>query len=223
MDLTIDQTRRHSCMVFQRNGAMCRGQRLSHYLGPKEITLCTRHKKKWDEEAALVAARIQTEHEQGLHGQGDERKAFADRHDRGWVWGRCRPCEQEMASEELAVKPEQVDAALRIKRLMEADRQELANVASRIEQASSDRKSLISAVLQWSHRLERYKHRCDLWDEVENAREGRVGWQEVRPMNLVEAYDQIAELYKSKLIQNGIPEEDRRSVTSRWVLAMEER
>lgn len=216
------KARSYSCVANTRNGACPNNPVESYYFGSDEdgdaftVRLCRRHNRMYREEAARLDRTIASEHDSGLHGEGDDRKAFADQHIRGEYWKvRCSTCKDEMASEGLGVNPEQVQEALVIQERKDRHERNIAKFIERFTE-SVEKRGPVSAITGSHDSAVVFEIQDELWKRVQAYMEGAFSWAGSDKMNLVDAYNKVVEEQKQQLINDRIHDEHR-SAVSRWV------
>ena len=214
----------YGCVRTTRNGP-CKGRRLEYNIGPKRLTMCRRHKTAYDADAAEALRRVGEEHDDGLH-EGDK-AAFADRHARGEFWVRCQKCSDEIASEELGVAPDKVARATEIKSAMEADERRRLRVEEEVKSALKENgASVLDIVARHGGSAEALIAKHSLWLKVLMFMEGRerydreTGKYVKESLDLVDAYDRVADQCKDNLLRNRLDEYDREAA-SNFVRLME--
>jgi hypothetical protein len=204
------------CAVTVRGGRACQNRRLNFSIGPLALTLCNRHLSAYQEERAARLIQVEREHRDGLHGEGEDRKVFAQQYESDKFWLYCQKCIDELASEEIGVSPDQVAEGKQIKRAMEqAFDQETKVVAafrSRLEKhaltaLTSDLDSTVYSLLLAKH-----------WRRVQmfTVDKSYIGGQYV-VLNIVEAYNRVKEEVTKELITNRIDNANEREAGSAFV------
>ena len=200
---------RGMCYGVTRNGN-CPNNPSDYTVGPAKLTLCRRHKRMWDDEYTRLRDVIISEHEAGLHGEGDDRKPFAELHTRGEYWHlKCRQCTDELASEELGVKPEHVAAAQDITRSMKGAQERLDKAVSRFNEAAKAN-GLGYAIRNYGDAVMEAEWHHSRWARVTNVMTNGN-------MDVVEATKRVREEVVNELIHDMVSDASRHAA-SRWVI-----
>jgi hypothetical protein len=215
--------RSYGCVADTRNGAcpnrILSTKRIGEYGSEGYFTfgLCRRHDRMYDEEQSRLIGLIREEHEQGLHGTGDDRKAFAEGHVRSEFWEiRCKLCHDELASEGLGVSADQVEQAVRIKNLRDRHDKLMLNTITRFtERVGKDGPSnTIRSIVDFADTAASLHAADALWLRVDAYTEGAYGGLK---LNVVDAYAKVAEEQRQRLIGDRISNAEERMIASRFV------
>lgn len=201
---------RYGCNVFNRGRKPCRGTNLYHVGPNRNFTICKKHKLSYyDTALGYLQERLKKDHDSDLHGAGDERKAFAEPHEdtSGLFTLSCPDCRDAMASEELGVKPEDVERAKTIKALMEQADTRYKRVLSSFDETYKS--SPVDAVARYGDSLLATNLHVTYFRNV-------LATMELRSCDLVEAYDIVVERMKEQLINDSLGDDDR-PIASKFV------
>src|SRR3990170_2018306 len=108
------------CVRILRGGRPCQGRRLEYGVGPMGLTLCPRHVRSYNADRRDLLNRVVEDHGAGLHGDGEDRRQFAEEYVSGEYSLFCGSCRDELAAEDLGVRADQVEEAKSLKYRMEA-------------------------------------------------------------------------------------------------------
>jgi hypothetical protein len=200
------------CVRTLRNGAACRGQRLNWGIGPGQITLCNRHLRQYNEERAMKLKRVVRDHEAGLHGT-EERKQFAEQYASGEFYLYCQPCKDELVSEELGVKPDQVEDARYIKaRMAAAFEAETSAKGYFIQRFNSSPLLALDSADDYVAKF----YLAYLYRQVEKAMELSVR-SLGENLNLVEAFERVVKEVTDEILEARLLDPVKLKVASRFV------
>jgi hypothetical protein len=206
------------CMRTKRDGSPCmRSRSFSYSVGPKGLTLCGFHKTKYEAEQVLKLQQVERDHGYGLHGEGEDRKVWTERHPdaTGEFWLSCRKCRAEMESEEFGVRPDQVEEARRITRRMESDIQSYDETEKRF--VSEVALNPTRAVRDYGSTLTRAYMVLGFWNRVK----GYVGTEnDGKKLTLVDGWEMVVEEVKENLVRDLYDSDEERKAASQWVRRM---
>lgn len=208
-----------TCARTTRNGP-CRGRSLQFGIGPAMLTLCRRHRRLYDAEHERQLARVLSQHQQGLHGEGDDRKAFAERHvsGDGEHYLTCRSCYEEMQADELGVRPDHVAEAMRINRSMERDLTEAAQSVQTFKAKLEE--DVFWAIRAYADRVVKYQYLAACWKDVRDTigRDRRNDQGEVDGQyDIVDAYQQVVKQVSDRLIKNQLKDKNDREAAASFI------
>lgn len=206
-----DERNNWSCSVYNRGRKPCQGKNLYH-VGSTRMRICRKHKGNlYDPALEFLQERLVKDHKDGLHGDGDDRKVFAETHEdtSGHFTLTCGECIDDMASEELGVDSDQVEEALKVKQLMEAAQSRYDKVISSF-QSYWDGNNHAYAVEHYGESIITASARRDLFQRV-------LRIMEADQVNMVVAYDKVRDEQRSKLIRDQFSSDIERTVAAAFV------
>jgi len=212
------ETSKYMCARTTRNG-QCRGKSLRYNVGPLNLTLCRRHDRLYTEEREAAMGRVLFQHDQGLHGEGEERREFAKRYVSGEFYLTCSKCNDELKSEDLGVSPEDVDVAERIQYRMDESPKELKQAKDHFMQYwPTNPKTAISS---YAVDVIGAEYEEDLWQSVraEMKQERYDEDHKAYKPNLVQAYNKVRDQVVNRLLRNHLDHEAERVAASQFVRA----
>lgn len=205
----------YECWIWNRGQKDCRGQNLSWKLSATaepRLRICRKHTTQYYDPAMdYLNEQLRKDHKDGLHGEGEDRKVFAERHvdSTGYFQLECGDCADEMASEELGVEPDQVEAAQLIKDRMARAQQDYDNAVYRFNELWNANKHAF-AITRHGDVVKNASATMDLFKRV-------IFVMEMDESNMVVAYDKVVGEVKLKLINDSYSDDDERHAASRFV------
>lgn len=207
------------CARETRNGA-CKANVVQYRVGPKELFLCRRHYRKYGEDRAIAFKRVESDHLNGLHGDGDERKSFAEQYASGEFYLWCSSCKDALASEELGVEPDEVLQATKLRdfmaRIDASKKNAEEHFMTRWQQYPAQ------AIRSYGDEVRKY----DILDSycrqvlsiVESGQLSHaIDPENVKKMNIVEAYNSLSEKLKEDMAYNFIDGEIERDAAAKFL------
>jgi hypothetical protein len=180
--------------------------------------LCNRHLNTYNEERQGEFARVLRQHDEGLHGEGDDRKQFADQYESGEFYLSCQKCKDELKAEEIGVNPDQIEEGKQIQRAMEVALKQEATVMERFESSFKEHAltALTGNLESTVYALLLAKH----WRRVQmqmELKKFQPTTGEYITLNLVDAYELVKEELTRELINNRLDTDNERTAASAFV------
>lgn len=208
----------YSCASDTRNGHCPNRVWDRYHVGEDlHIGFCKRHSRMYQEIQKELLARVEHDHQQGLHGEGEDRRAFAQPHVMQEWWSvLCQACADELKAEDLGVNPDQADEAADIQRRKERDAGNMVSLQESFTNmvAAHD---LTYAVLYYADKFKTQSYRAQLWARVDTYMSEGAGWRGLGKMNLVDAYNAVAEEQKTKLITDSFSDAYERNAAADFI------
>jgi hypothetical protein len=211
----------YHCSMINLRGEACKGSRLNT-VGPddRRFQVCMKDLTKYNEAHDYLVERLKADHAEGLHGEGEERKQFAETHtdSTGWFSLRCTECRDEIAGEELGVAPGQVDEARTIARYRDRALESYESAQSSFMEVWSKDPAL--AMDRYGENVRKHGYTCRLWGKVALKMEADYTG---RKLGLVDAYEEVQGEVKLSLIHNTIHSTLERECASSFVMVADSR
>jgi len=170
----------------------------------KFVSCCLKHERDWQSRKTNAFSRALSAHDQGMHGEGEDREAFLL--PEGEFSVTCSKCRDELTAEKYGVKPEDAHQAVELSARME--RAIEAGDAATESVIASIRKSGLVYALHWAGSSAEKVIAADNWRKVKAMAENADN-----ELNLVSAYNRMREILTSQLIDNTLDESQRKAAS----------
>jgi hypothetical protein len=171
----------------------------------------------YNAERREMLERVGRDHDMGLHGEGEDRRSFTDPYPVNEFMLMCQKCQDELASEDLGVRPDQVQLATWVKNRIDEAAQDLENAKTSFMKYW-EAGNIPLAIEHYGQIIIESTYVYELWAKVASPMEGydrETGTS--FELNLADRYLKIVEGLTEQLVGDSFRDDYKRHEASKFI------